>query len=193
MSLLIQILLRWQITGFSTEPNPKLIQTLVIFLSSYRLCFCRVLCSFTFLDELCKTASLYLPNKCFLKNREDPERICKGTPLACTHHPCPQCPIHGHNLLLPPALSSSTGQAGWGCRSRRLALGICATVSLHQDISHHTQALATCPSPAWERHLWSKTFPWTEVRRWTKTCNVPEFAKNVLLTKWHSFHGLRDL
>lgn len=106
---------------------------------------------------------MYLPNKCFLKNSEDPERVCKGTRLDCTHHPCPQCPIHGHNLLLPPALSSSTGQAGWGCRSRRLALGICATLSLRQDISHHTQALATCPPPAWERHLWSKTpLNWSE-------------------------------
>ncbi|XP_029855012.1 uncharacterized protein LOC115334667 [Aquila chrysaetos chrysaetos] len=109
-----------------------------------------------FSDELCKTASVYLPNKCSLKNHEDPDGVCMGIPLACTHRLCPQCPIHGRNPL-PSALSSSDGQAGRGCRSRRLALGISAAVFLHQDGGHHAWSLAACPSPAWKRPLRSKT------------------------------------
>lgn len=74
---------------------------------------------------------------------EEPWRSWTCIPLACTHHPCPQCPVHSHKLLLPPAPSWSTGQAGWGSSSRRLVLGVCATVSLHH-ISHHTWAFTTC-------------------------------------------------
>lgn len=122
--------------------------------------------------KLCKTASVYLPkSKCSLKNCEDPDCVCTGIPLACTPRLCPRCPVHGHSLL-PPTLSSSTGQAGRGCRSRRLALGVCAAAFLRQDGSHHARSLATCPSPAWKRHLRSKTCLWTEVRRRTTKCRV---------------------
>lgn len=116
-------------------------------------------------------ASAYLPNKCSLKNREDPDRVCTGIPLACTRRPCPQCPVHGCNPL-PRALSSSAGRVGRGGRSRRLALGVCTTVFLHQDGSHHARSLATCPSPAWKRHLRSKTCLWTEARRRATKCRI---------------------
>lgn len=127
------------------------------------------------------------------EEREEPERVCKGAPLACTHHLCSQCPFHGHNLLLPPALSLSTGQAGWGSRSGCLTLGVCATVSLRQDIGHHSRAVTSCPSPTWKRRLWSKTElepKWEDGRQSVMFLSLPKIfylPNNTAFMGWETF------
>lgn len=117
----------------------------------------------------------------------------QGRPVSLHASSVPSVPSHGHKLLLLPALSSATGQAGRGCRSESLALGVGATVSLRQDISHHTRALTTCHSPVWKRHLWSKTeleLKWEDGQRSVLFLSLPQIfylPKDTAFMGWETF------